>query len=229
MISTAKLEKIIGVKFRDKELLAQSLTHRSACKAGNEAGSYERLEFLGDAVLELAVTEYLFATSSKPEGELTNFRSALVQGEHLATVAKEIGLGDYLILSHGEETSGGRDKDSTLADALEALIGAMYLDQGIEKAKEFIDTFIISKLKDLLAKGKDRDAKSTFQEEAQENTGITPTYEVQKEIGPDHDKVFTVALMLGQEKVAVGKGPSKQKAEQDAAEKGLQKKEWGRK
>jgi ribonuclease III len=224
-----RLEKTIGIRFRDKELLAQSLTHRSAVRSDSGQGSYERLEFLGDAVLELAVTEFLFATSSKPEGELTNFRSALVQGEHLASIAKEIQLGDYLILSHGEEASGGREKSSTLADALEALIGAIYLDQGLEETKVFIDAFILSKLKALIAQGKDRDAKSLFQEEAQEKTGITPTYEVLKEVGPDHDKIFTVALMLGSEKIAVGKGPSKQKAEQEAAEKGLEKKKWGRK
>ena len=146
--SFTKLEKTIGIRFRDKELLAQSLTHRSAVRSGNEQGSYERLEFLGDAVLELAVTEFLFATSSKQEGELTNWRSALVQGEHLAEVAREVQLGEFLILSRGEEASDGRRKTSTLADALEALIGAIYLDQGLEKSKEFIDTFILSKLKE---------------------------------------------------------------------------------
>jgi ribonuclease III len=229
MSSFSSLEKTIGIKFRNKELLAQSLTHRSAVRGNGEQGSYERLEFLGDAVLELAVTEYLFATSSKPEGELTNRRSALVQGEHLAQVAREIQLGKYIILSRGEEASGGRDKSSTLADALEALIGAMYLDLGLEKTKQFINTFILSKLQELLAKGMDRDAKSLFQEEAQEHTGITPNYEVLKEIGPDHDKVFTVAVFVENEKVSTGTGASKQKAEQDAAEKALKKKGWERK
>jgi ribonuclease III len=223
------LEKTISVRFRDKDLLAQSLTHRSAVRGGDTSKSYERLEFLGDAVLELAVTEYLYTTSDKPEGDLTNWRSALVQGEHLAEVAREIKLGDYISLSRGEDASGGRKKDSTLADAMEAVIGAMYLDQGLDKTKLFIDTFILSKLLDLLAQGKDKDAKSTFQEIAQEKTGATPTYEVVKEVGPDHDKIFTIGLMLNDEKVSTGKGSSKQRAEQDAAEKGLKKMGWNRK
>ena len=225
-VSVTNLEKIIGVKFRNKDLLLQSLTHRSA--AQNQK-SYERLEFLGDAVLELVVTEFLYATSNKPEGELTNWRSALVQGEQLAIVAKEISLGDYLILSHGEEASNGRDKGSTLADALEALIGAMYLDRGLKVTKKFIDMFILCKLRELLAQGKDRDAKSVFQEMAQENTGITPNYKVLKEVGPDHNKVFTVSVLIEKEPVATGTGISKQKAEQDAAERALKKKGWGRK
>ncbi len=226
--SLTKLEKTIGIKFRNKDLLAQSLTHRSAVRGNDYNKSYERLEFLGDAVLELAVTEYLYATSDKPEGELTNFRSALVKGEHLAVIAREIDLGTYLIMSKGEEESGGRKKESTLADALEALIGAMYLDRGFKKTQKFIDEFILCKLSGLLAKGMDRDAKSMFQEEAQEHLGITPDYKVLKEVGPDHNKIFTVALMIGKQKVSEGTGASKQKAEQAAAEKGLKAKGWGR-
>ncbi|HLC76534.1 MAG TPA: ribonuclease III [Candidatus Peribacterales bacterium] len=223
------LEKTIGVKFRNKELLLQALTHRSAVRGENRSKSYERLEFLGDAVLELAVTEFLYAISSKPEGELTNWRSALVKGETLATIAREIQVGNYLIMSRGEDTSGGREKSSTLADVVEALIGAMYLDQGFDPTRIFIDTFILSKLRELLAKGEDRDAKSVFQENAQDKLGITPTYQVLEEIGPDHDKTFTIGVFIGEEKIAEGTGPSKQKAEQDAAEKGLKKKKWGRK
>lgn len=223
------LEKTIGLKFRNKDLLLQSLTHRSAVRGGNRAKSYERLEFLGDAVLELAVTEFLYTISEKPEGELTNWRSALVKGETLATVAEEICLGDYLIISRGEDASGGREKVSTLADVLEALIGAMYLDQGFDAARLFIDTFILSKLRDLLAKGEDRDAKSLFQECSQDELGITPSYQVMEESGPDHDKEFTIGVFIDQEKIAEGKGPSKQKAEQSAAEAGLKKKKWGRK
>lgn len=225
----SRLEKTIGLRFRNKELLLQSLTHRSAVRGGNRAKSYERLEFLGDAVLELAVTEFLYTISEKPEGELTNWRSALVKGETLALVAEEIRLGDYLIISRGEDASGGREKVSTLADVLEALIGAMYLDQGFDATRVFIDTFILSRLRDLLAKGEDRDAKSLFQEQSQDELGITPAYKVMKESGPDHDKEFTVGIFIGEEKIAEGKGPSKQKAEQDAAEKGLKKKKWGRK
>lgn len=225
----SSLEKTINTRFRNRDLLLQSLTHRSAVRGRNHAQSYERLEFLGDAVLELAVTEFLYATSNKPEGELTNWRSVLVRGETLAEVAREIRLGDAIIMSKSEASSGGREKDSTLADALEALIGAMYLDQGFDGARVFIDAFILSRLRELLAKGEDRDAKSLFQERAQEELGITPLYKVLEEKGPDHDKIFTVAVCLGKEEIAEGTGPSKQKAEQAAAEQGLKKKSWERK
>ena len=219
----------MGTKFRNKELLLQALTHRSAVRGEDRKKSYERLEFLGDAVLELAVTEFLYAISSKPEGELTNWRSALVKGETLAGIAKEIQVGKYLLMSRGEDASGGREKDSTLADVIEALIGALYLDQGFDATRIFIDTFILSKLRELLAKGEDRDSKSVFQERAQEELGVTPTYRVMEEIGPDHDKMFTVGVFLGDQKVAEGKGASKQKAEHSAAEAGLRKKKWLRK
>src|SRR3989344_2797984 len=209
------LEKTIGVKFRNKELLLQALTHRSAVRGENRSKSYERLEFLGDAVLELAVTEFLYAISSKPEGELTNWRSALVKGETLAGIARELGIGEYLIMSRGEDASAGREKNSTLADVVEALIGAMYLDQGFDATRMFNGPFILSKLRELLAKGEDRDAKSIFQESAQDELGITPTYKVTEEAGPDHDKIFTVGVYLGEDKIAEGTGPSKQKAEQD--------------
>src|SRR3989338_1868248 len=225
----ATLEKTMGTKFRNKELLLQALTHRSAVRGEDRKNSYERLEFLGDAVLELAVTEFLYAISSKPEGELTNWRSALVKGETLAGIAKEIQVGKYLLMSRGEDASGGREKDSTLADVIEALIGALYLDQGFDATRMFIDTFILSKLRELLAKGEDRDAKSIFQESAQDELGITPSYKVMEESGPDHDKMFTIGVFIDQEKIAEGKGPSKQKAEQSAAEAGLKKKKWNRK
>lgn len=220
------LEKTIHYAFRDKDLLLQALTHRSAVRERKRSGHNERLEFLGDAVLELATTEYLYHLSEKPEGELTNWRSALVQRDHLAAVAKEIKLGDHLILSRGEEASGGRDRPSTLANTLEALIGAIYLDRGFETAKTFCQEFILLHLKGLLAQGKHRDEKSVFQEKAQEATGITPHYELLHAKGPDHDKVFTCAVYIGKEKIAEGKGPSKQKAEQDAAKAGLKAKKW---
>ncbi len=220
------LEKTIGVHFRKKDLLIQSLVHRSAVKERNTHGHNERLEFLGDAVLELATTDYLFHLSQKSEGELTNWRSALVQGEHLAQIAREIKLGDYLFMSRGEEASDGRNKSSTLANALEALIGAIYLDQGFDAAREFCARFILNHLQDLLAKGKHRDEKSLFQERAQERMGITPHYEVVEEEGPDHEKNFTSAVFIGEEKVALGRGNSKQKAEQAAAKAGLKAKGW---
>ncbi|MEK7591576.1 MAG: ribonuclease III [Patescibacteria group bacterium] len=221
------LEKAIGIRFRNKDLLLQALVHRSAVRESHAHGNNERLEFLGDAVLELATTEYLFHISGKSEGELTNWRSALVQGRHLAEVAKELKLGEYLFMSRGEEASKGRSKSSTLANAIEALIGAIYLDQGFDIAKEFCEKFILRNLDDLLAKGKHRDEKSLFQEQAQEKYGITPHYDVLDESGPDHDKSFTCAVFIGEEKVATGKGNSKQRAEQAAAKAGLKAKKWG--
>jgi ribonuclease-3 len=220
------LEKTIGFHFRNKDLLMQALTHRSSVRESKRTGHNERLEFLGDAVLELAATEYLYHLSEKPEGELTNWRSALVQREHLAAVAKDIQLGHYLLLSRGEEASGGRERDSTLANALEALIGAIYLDKGFEDAKQFCLQFILRRLEGLLAQGKDRDEKSLFQEKAQEKHGITPHYETIDAVGPDHEKYFTCAVFIGKEKVAEGNGNSKQKAEQAAAKAGLKAKGW---
>lgn len=224
--SLTGLEQIAGVRFKDKDLLYQALTHRSATHERAKNGHNERLEFLGDAVLQLITTEYLYQLTDRPEGELTSWRSALVQGDHLYEVAKELKLGDYLFLSRGEEASGGRSKESTLANALEAFIGALYLDQGLETAHTFIHTFILTRLKQLIAKGKHKDEKSRFQETAQEKTGITPTYETVDETGPDHKKLFTCAVYIGTEKIAVGKGGTKQKAEQDAAREALKVKGW---
>jgi ribonuclease-3 len=220
------LEKTIAVSFRDKELLAQALTHRSAVRSARSGKHNERLEFLGDAVLELVATEFLFQTSEKPEGELTNFRAALVRGEHLASVAADLKLGEYLFLSRGEEESGGREKKSTLANALEALIGAIYLDQGFDAAKRFCRDFILVRLQSLLAAGKHRDEKSVFQEKSQELLGVTPHYVVISEAGPDHDKLFISAAFIGDEKIAEGSGNSKQRAEQDAARAALKAKAW---
>ena len=220
------LEKAIGVRFRSKDLLLQALVHRSAVRESAAHGNNERLEFLGDAVLELVATEYLFHLSKKSEGELTNWRSALVKGENLAEVAKQFKLGEYLFMSRGEEASDGRNKVSTMANALEALIGAIYLDQGFDHAKEFCEKFILGNLPTLLAQGKHRDEKSLFQEKAQENYGITPHYDVVKEEGPDHDKSFTCAVFIGEEQVAEGAGNSKQRAEQAAAKAGLKVKKW---
>lgn len=220
------LENATGTRFRNKELLAQALTHRSA---GHDAGKgmhNERLEFLGDAVLQLVTTEYLFQSSDKPEGELTSWRSALVQGNHLSEIARELKLGEYLFMSRGEHLSDGRNKPSTLANALEAFIGALYLDQGMDAARSFIEKFILVRLKQLIAKGKHKDEKSLLQERAQEKTGITPTYKTVDERGPDHQKEFTCSVSIGDEQVATGKGNTKQKAEQAAAAAALKAKGW---
>ncbi|MDD5026082.1 MAG: ribonuclease III [Candidatus Peribacteraceae bacterium] len=224
--SFVHLEKAIGIIFRDKEILVEALTHRSAVRGGSTKRHNERFEFLGDAVLELVATEYLFQYQDKSEGELTNWRAALVKGEHLASVAQDLKLGEYLFLSRGEEASGGRQKASTLANALEALIGAIFLDRGFQEAKRFCDEFILIRLERLLAQGKDRDEKSVFQERSQELFGITPHYKVVHEHGPDHNKQFTSAVFIGEEEVARGTGNSKQRAEQAAAKAGLKEKGW---
>ena len=220
------LEKSLHLSFKDKDLLAQSLTHRSATGKARLKKHNERMEFLGDAVLELVATEHLFSFENKSEGELTNWRAALVKGEHLASVAQDLKLGEYLFLSRGEEASGGRQKTSTLANALEALIGAIFLDRGFQEAKRFCDEFILIRLEKLLAQGKDRDEKSVFQERSQELFGVTPHYKVVDEHGPDHDKQFTSAVFIGEEEVARGTGNSKQRAEQAAAKAGLKEKGW---
>jgi ribonuclease-3 len=220
------LERTIGITFKDKELLHQALTHRSAVRRSRAGGHNERLEFLGDAVLELVATEYLFQYSEKDEGELTSWRAALVKGEHLAAIAKELKLGDFLHMSRGEDASGGRAKESTIANALEALIGAIFLDQGYEPAREFCQNFILIRLRALLAQGKDKDQKSLLQEKSQELTGVTPHYEVISDDGPDHDKTFICAVFIGTDKIAQGSGNSKQKAEQDAAKEALKVKKW---
>lgn len=220
------LERTTGVRFKNKDLLHQALTHRSALRERAKHGHNERLEFLGDAVLQLIATEYLYHLSDRPEGELTNWRSALVQGDHLYEVAMEMKLGEYLTLSRGEDSSGGRMKKSNLANAVEAFIGALFLDQGLDEARAFIHRFILVHLKQLIAKGKHRDEKSVFQEIAQEKTGLTPTYSLISESGPDHSKIFVSAVCIGDEKIATGEGNTKQKAEQEAAKAALKEKGW---
>lgn len=221
-----KLEETINYKFQDRQLLIRSLTHKSFLNEtkNSERKDNERLEFLGDAVLELASTRHLFLNHpEKSEGEMTSYRSALVKGNHLAEVAKKIGLGEYLYLSKGEEYSGGRQKGYILANCVEALIGAIYLDGGNQEAEKFIEKFILQKLEEIIDGGLHIDAKSRFQEVSQEKEGITPHYEVLSESGPDHDKEFVVAVFLGKKKVAEGRGKSKQKAEVAAATSALEK------
>jgi len=224
----SKLESRIGVNFKNPNLLQQALTHRSYINEnpGFELDNNERLEFLGDAVLELAVTEYLYKNYQNPEGELTNWRAALVNAKKLAEVAEDIGLNDFVLLSRGEAKDMGRARQYILANALEALIGALYLDQGFEKTRVFVEKEILRYLPEILKEGSFRDAKSLFQEEAQERVGVTPSYEVLDEWGPDHAKSFKVGVFLEDELVAEGEGVSKQEAQQKAAEAGLVKKGW---
>jgi len=216
------------VDFESKNLLQQALTHRSYINEnpGFELDHNERLEFLGDAVLELIVTQYLYKNYKNPEGELTNWRAALVNARMLAEVADELGLNDFILLSRGEAKDTGRARQYILANALEALIGAVFLDRGIEKARIFVEKEILKHLPNILEQGAFRDAKSVFQEEAQERAGVTPSYEVLDEWGPDHAKHFKVGVFLEQELVAEGEGVSKQEAQQKAAEAAIVKKGW---
>lgn len=220
------LEKAIGIHFSNKDRLVRALTHRSSVRASRLHGHNERLEFLGDAVLELVASEFLFTFEDKTEGQLTAWRSMLVRGENLAKVALDLQLGNYLQMSKGEEASGGRAKESTLANGVEALIGAIFLDQGYVQAADFCEQFILVKFDQLVSQGKDRDHKSYFQEKAQEVDNITPHYELVSESGPDHDKVFVVALIVGENKMSEGKGSSKQRAEQDAAKAAILLRKW---
>jgi ribonuclease-3 len=218
----------IGLTENDDNLLNQVFIHRSYVNEhkSENLNSNERLEFLGDAVLELITTEYLYRNFDKSEGELTNWRSALVKGPTLAEVAQELELGKYLKLSKGEEKSGGREKDYLLANTVESLIGYIYLQGGYAKAQLFIHRFILVRLQNILEKNLHIDSKSYFQETAQEVMGVTPTYDVLGEEGPDHKKTFTMGVYLEGELIATGKGTSKQIAEQDAARNGLLKKGW---
>ena len=224
MTSTDELEQIIGVQFKDKSLLERVFIHRSYL---NEHKSLqlehnERLEFLGDAVLELAVTRFLYDNYDKPEGEMTNWRSALVKGESLSFETKRLKLDSLLKTSRGEAKNTGKARDLILANAFEALIGAIYLDQGLDAATDFIAKNICYKIDDILKNELYYDAKSRFQEMSQEKFGITPMYESLSETGPDHAKNFLVGAYLGKEKVAEGNGSSKQRAQLDAAKNALE-------
>lgn len=223
------LESILGVEFTNKNLLVQALVHRSYLNENREfpLAHNERLEFLGDAVLELVVTEHLFEHYLNPEGELTNWRAALVNAKMCALVARELQLETYLFLSHGEAKDENiKARDYILANALEALIGAIYLDHGWDMAQQFIARFIISKLPEVLELGLWMDPKSRFQEATQEKMGVTPTYKVLKEEGPDHDKQFLIGVFIENEKVAEGIGGSKQEGQVAAAEAALRAKGW---
>lgn len=224
-----KLEKKIGVNFKNKDLLTQAFCHRSFLNENPDAvlENNERMEFLGDAVLELIITEYLYQKyPKKSEGELTNWRAALVNSKMLGDLAQELDFNDYLLLSKGEEKELGKARQYILANSFEALIGSIYLDSGYKKCQKFIEKNLVKKLPEIIEEGLFRDAKSHFQEEAQERVGITPNYNVLKESGPDHAKHFIIGVFLGQTLVAQGKGFSKQEAEENAAKNALEIKKW---
>lgn len=222
-------EKNIGIEFKDKSLLKQAFVHRSYINENKNSGlaHNERLEFLGDAVLELVITDFLFHEyPTEAEGVLTSYRSALVNATTCSDIATKLQFNDYLLLSKGESKDTGRARQYILANALEAVIGAIYLDGGYDTAKQFIAQHFIPLIEGITKEGSHIDAKSLFQEKAQEFESITPAYKTLKESGPDHDKKFTVGVFLGKDLVAEGEGKSKQDAEQMAARKALEVRGW---
>jgi len=230
MNNLSAFETKIEVTFKNKDLLRQALVHRSYLNEHPDfsVGHNERLEFLGDAVLEIVITEHLYLNyPNTPEGDLTNWRASLVNAKMLYRIASELGVENFLFLSRGEsKDKNSKARQYILANSIEAIIGAIYLDQGIEPARQFILRNIATKLEDILRSESYVDPKSKFQEIAQEKVGITPAYKTLSEEGPDHEKKFTVGLYLGEELVSQGEGLSKQEAQIAAAEAGLKNKNW---
>lgn len=222
---TAYAKDVLEVEFEDIDLLVTAFTHRSYLNEHKKTAKEhnERLEFLGDAVLELAVTKHLFENFNEPEGILTNWRSALVRTESIGAAAKKLGFADFLRLSRGERRGSERAKDQILANTFEAVIGAIYLDKGYDAAKEFIEKHILSTLGSILESGSWMDAKSKLQELVQKHESITPVYKVISEEGPDHEKEFSIGVYVGEEVRGEGTGPNKQIAQQKAAEAALAK------
>ncbi len=226
------LEEKIGVKFENIDLLTEAITHRSYL---NEHPDFkldhnERLEFLGDAVLELVVTEYLYKNYPNPEGELTNWRASLVNGDAMADVGKKLGIEEYILMSRGEaKDKNSKARSYILANAMEAIIGAIYLESGLAASRKFIAKTVIVNLEGILKNRSYIDPKSFFQEKAQEKAGVTPTYKVISSSGPDHAKIFKVGVYLDKELVATGEGMSKQEAQIQAAAAGLKAKGWDNK
>ncbi|MBA3732909.1 ribonuclease III [Patescibacteria group bacterium] len=225
----AEFEKKAEVTFKDKDVLKQAFVHRSYINENKQSGlsHNERLEFLGDAVLELVITDFLYNKyTDKTEGDLTAYRSALVNADTCASIAVNLNMGDYLLLSKGESKDVGRARQYILANALEALIGSIYIDQGYDTVRKFIERNFTTLIEAIISEKTFIDAKSLFQEKAQEYDGITPSYKTVKESGPDHEKRFTVGVYIGKDLVATGEGESKQDAEQGAAKRALETRGW---
>lgn len=221
-----KFEEKMNLKFKDKELLKKSLTHRSFLNENEKEDlkNNERLEFLGDAVLELIISEHIFHEyPDRPEGDLTSFRAAVVRTESLAKVSGKLGIGQFLLMSKGEEMTGGREKEYLLANAFEAIIGALYIDQGYETVRKFLEKHLVSQIATIVKYRLDLDAKTKLQEKTQNIFKTTPVYKVIKAKGPDHDKIFTIKVMIKKETYGIGEGITKQKAEEKAAAKALRK------
>lgn len=224
-----KLEKDLGINFENKNLLIQAFIHRSYINENSnlKLGHNERLEFLGDAVLELVSTNYLYHKfTDLAEGDLTSYRAALVNTKSIGAIAKELNFNNYLFLSKGESKDFGKARLSILADTYEAFIGAVFLDKGYDFAKEFIEKTLLTHTEEVVEAGKYRDPKSVIQEKSQDLLSVTPSYKVISESGPDHDKKFIVGIYFGEEKIAEGEGRSKQEAETHAAKVAIQKKGW---
>lgn len=210
--------KVLGVSYNDQSYLETALTHRSYLNENKNVKEHnERLEFLGDAVLELVVTDFLYKTYPNPEGELTNWRSALVKTDTISDVSRELGVEDYLLMSKGESKSFGRSRQLLLANAFEAISGSIYLDSGYDAARDFIARNLLTRLDYIIKEKLYIDPKSEFQELMQEHEGITPRYDVISEDGPDHNKKFLVGVFVGENKWGEGTGTSKQAAQQAAA------------
>lgn len=225
----AEFEKKIDTIFKNKNLLKQAFLHRSYLNEnkGLKMDHNERLEFLGDAVLELVVTEFLYIKyPKKTEGDLTSYRAALVNTITLSSVASSLNMNDYLLLSKGEAKDNGRARQYILANTFESFIGALYLDQGYDATKDFLAKSLFPLIDDIVEHGLWQDAKSSFQEIAQEKVSITPQYKTMQEIGPDHAKNFIVGVYLGEDLIGQGEGNSKQEAEQKAAQRALEAKGW---
>lgn len=225
----SNLERKLGIKFKKKNFLIQAFIHRSYLNENQEVslGNNERLEFLGDAVLELVVTEYLYKNyPTEPEGQLTSWRAALVNTKMISLAAYKLGFNDYLLLSKGEAREEGKSRQYILANTFEAFIGSLYLDQGYAECRKFIESNLMNELPQIIEKKLYKDSKSRFQELAQEKLKVTPTYRVLEERGPDHAKHFIVGVYVGDEMAAKGGGFSKQEAEEETAKNALEAKGW---
>lgn len=221
-----KVKEILKSDIDNEELYKTAFTHRSYLNehTGNGYKSNERLEFLGDAVLQLLSSEFLFDHfKNSPEGDMTNYRSAVVCTSSLGAEAKRLGYGEMLLLSNGEEATGGREREYILANTFEAVLGALFLDKGLDACRTFVERELLYKIEDVIKTEQYKDAKSVFQEKAQDKFGITPSYKIEDSWGPDHEKNFKVGVFLGNDLWGEGQGKSKQKAEQNAAEKALEK------
>lgn len=223
------LEKKLNINFKNKDFLVQAFVHRSFRNENPDfhLNHNERLEFLGDAVLELVITESLFQKyPKKTEGELTTWRAALVNAKMLSSLASDLGFDSFLLLSQGEKKEKGKARQYILANTFESFVGALYLDQGLEICQKFIKKYLLKKLAEIIEKGLYRDSKSLLQEEAQERLGVTPTYKVIKEWGPDHIKSFVIGVFFGSKLISQGEGSSKQEGEEEAAKNALEIKKW---